>query len=519
MNSFSVITPAVYWILIGFWGYILFFFFRQRRELGKTSYAVSLLLLVLSVDAFRSLFENAYFGAWHSARAGFLPEIIIEVLARPEWVIVPKLVNLVAAVLIVVILIRRFIPTVAEEQQRHSAQIEQLKAKVAEHTEIENLLRDSEMRNRALLEGSPVCNKIIDLDSRLVYMSQAGIDMLKIPDVNAHYGTVYPPDFYDESMRAPLTEHLDRAKAGETSSVECPLLSSEGEEVWLHTTFVPVCNDNQKVEYVIATSVDITERKLAEVEAHEARADAEEANRSKSEFLANMSHDLRTPLNAIIGFTEMMEKETFGPLGHARYEGYAKDIHNSGNLLVSLINDILDISKIEAGKYELNEESLDVAAAIESSVRMISTLVTAGNISLKTKIDLHQANLRGDERSIVQVLNNLLSNAVKFTPPPGDITIAATLENGSICISVTDTGIGMSAMDIDRVVQPFQRVDSNVSRAQEGTGLGLHLCQNFMRLHGGEIVLKSTVGEGTTATVIFPPERTVMSDKAFEAVN
>jgi len=168
MISFTLVTPVTYWVLIGLWGYILYFFFRQRQDIGRAGHAISILLSVLAVDAFRSLFESVYFGAWQSARAGFLPYEIFGFLGQPELVIIPKLFDLLVASLIVILLIKRFIPSIAEEQKRSSEQIAAFEFEVAEHKRTADLLRGSEMRNRALLEGSSVCNKIIDLDSRLV---------------------------------------------------------------------------------------------------------------------------------------------------------------------------------------------------------------------------------------------------------------------------------------------------------------------------------------------------------------
>lgn len=378
-----------------------------------------------------------------------------------------------------------------------------------DHARTTGSLRASEMTSRALLEGSPVCNKIIDMDSRLVYMSTAGIEMLKIPDIESRYGCVYPPDFYGEDMRAPLVEHLERAQAGEKTDVECPLTSTDGRLVWMQTTFVPVTGDDGKVAYVIASSVDITKRKQAEEEAMRALSEAERANQSKSAFLANMSHDLRTPLNAIIGFTQMMETQVFGPLGNARYEQYTKDILNSGNLLVSLINDILDISKIEAGKYELTEEPINIGDAVNDSIRMLSTIARTGQLSVMADIQSDLPSLLADQRSIMQILNNLLSNAIKFTPPKGEVTVAATCIDGAIEVSVTDSGIGMSAEDIDRVLQPFEQVGSNTTRPNDGTGLGLHLCQQLSELHAGNLVVESEINKGTCVTISFPDARTV----------
>jgi len=391
------------------------------------------------------------------------------------------------------------------DMKKHTAD---LKAELNEQAKSDAIIMNSESTSRALLEGSPVCNKIIDLDSRLLYMSSAGIKMLKIPDIRDHYGAIYPPEFYDVSVRAPLVQHLERAKAGETTDVECPLYSTEGDEVWLHTTFVPARNTQGKVEYVIASSVDISKRKMAELESNRAKSEAVRANKAKSEFLANMSHDLRTPLNAILGFTQMMESKTFGPLGDHRYEEYANDILNSGHFLTNLINDILDVSKIEAGKYVIDEEQLDVAALIDASIKMLSTMTNAKGLQVETTVAANLPSLLSDERAMTQILNNLLSNAAKFTPRGGTITVSATKDDGDITISVSDSGIGICEADTERVFAPFEQSNSMSLEAKDGTGLGLHLCQKLMRLHNGEITLQSELGKGTCVKLRFPKDRT-----------
>ena len=252
------------------------------------------------------------------------------------------------------------------------------------------------------------------------------------------------------------------------------------------------------------------ERLRTEKELIKAKESAEEANHVKSQFLANMSHDLRTPLNAIMGFASMMEGKIFGPMGDAHYESYATDIHNSGNLLISLIDDILDLSKIEAGKYTLNETPLDVAEIIQSSVKMVSKSVEAGELQLVTVIEPNLPKLIGDERAITQVLNNLLSNSIKFTPAKGNITVSVNMrESGDLGIQVNDTGFGMAQNEITKACEPFERVDSSHSRKQEGTGLGLFLCRNLMELHGGKMEIRSEVKKGTSVTIVFPPERII----------
>ncbi|WP_020594159.1 sensor histidine kinase [Kiloniella laminariae] len=239
-------------------------------------------------------------------------------------------------------------------------------------------------------------------------------------------------------------------------------------------------------------------------------AEALKANQAKSEFLAAMSHDLRTPLNAIIGFSDVMEKEIFGPLDNPRYKEYARDIHNSGNLLLSLINDVLDLSKIEARKYNLNDEFLDLGLLVQTSLRMLETEAVSKKQRLKVDLPPDFPRLRGDRKIVIQLLNNLLSNAIKFTGEGGEIVLRAFLDDyRCINIWVEDTGIGMTPEDLKQVLRPFEQVKSTQSRREEGTGLGLYICANFMKLFGGELQLSSKVGQGTIVALRFPEDRTL----------
>jgi PAS domain S-box-containing protein len=298
-------------------------------------------------------------------------------------------------------------------------------------------------------------------------------------------------------------------------TVEYRIHHRDGSQRWVWERGQAVYDPDGRVLHLDGCIFDISDRKQFESELRKAKDAAEAANEAKSQFLAHMSHELRTPLNAIIGFSEVMESEIFGPLGSRQYRDYAADIHRSGTHLLGVINDILDLSKIEAGHQDLHEEDCDIDDIVADALRLIADRAMTSGVELERQVQPNLPFLRADSRMVKQILLNLLSNAVKFTPAGGRIKLLADMQaNDGIRFTVSDTGIGIPPDQIRRVLEPFVQVEGTFSRRYAGTGLGLPLSKAFAERHGAALEIHSSLGAGTTITVSFPQERSVRKASA-----
>ncbi len=360
------------------------------------------------------------------------------------------------------------------------------------------------------------------LVNRPDYLAMAVVDSGNRPvglvnrvNLMTRYSQQYVPELFN---RRPITMLMDRKALivdaetgiddlGTQVALEHPQALFDGIIVTQGGQYMGICTGlalmRGKVELSHARGIEL----------QRAREEADRANRAKSDFLAQMSHELRTPLNAILGFSEIMQHEMFGPVGNARYRDYANDIHVSGAHLLSIINDILDLAKAEAGKQELQEDRMSVVETVTACVRLMGERATNAGVGLENNVPPDLPDLHADERKVKQVLLNLLSNAVKFTPPGGRIAVDARIDDdGTMQVEVSDTGIGMSVADIPKALAPFGQIDSRLARKYQGTGLGLPLVRALTDLHGATLNIVSAVGQGTTVVVTFPACRVLAAE-------
>jgi PAS domain S-box-containing protein len=316
-----------------------------------------------------------------------------------------------------------------------------------------------------------------------------------------------PLEAHDDALARRLTDLDARVLSGEIlpPSFEEEIVDRDGDFRDLLTT-KSLYRDGDGT-MVVTVSLDITARKRAELDLLAMKEQAETANRSKTEFLANMSHELRTPLNAIIGFSQVMASEMLGPIATTRYVGYARDILASAEHLLGIINDILDVSKLESGKLDLVEEIIDLPKAIADLIVLVEGKAKAADIKLTARQESGVPLLLGDPRKVKQIVLNLVTNAIKFSRPGGEVEIVLRNDAGAAQIAVSDRGIGMDRHEVELAMTRFGQVAEAWTREHSGTGLGLPLAIGLAELHGATLTMTSTKGVGTTVTVVFPLAR------------
>ena len=390
---------------------------------------------------------------------------------------------------------------------------------VEERRRAEKALGEAEKKYRTIVENA--AGGIYQLTPEGQYLSanpaMARILGLNSPDellrdvINAH-----------EQVYVDAREHMNFIRELENYGVaknwELRIRRNDGAVIWVNENARSVRDDENNILYYEGSIEDITQRKETELQLREAKIQSDLANRAKSEFLANMSHELRTPLNAIIGFSEIIKNQVFGPVGQKQYLEYAQDIFSSGKHLLKIINDILDVARIDAGERQLNEALVDMDKVTRTVLELLSPKIESNRMIVTNAITAETPKIIGEELAIKQMLTNIISNAVKFTPPGGRVTVASEIDNeGCLRVSVTDTGVGLDEAEIERALSHFGQVDASLHRSTAGTGLGLTLVNSLIQLHGGWFDLFSQKGIGTTATLIFPAGRVARAENAASA--
>ena len=342
---------------------------------------------------------------------------------------------------------------------------------------------------------------------RIVYANQALYRQMgfSAEEVIGRSPRIFQGTDTSQETRAQIREAMRR---GEPVNVEILNYTRDGQERWCDISIVPLLDEDEKVRFFAAIQRDTTERRQREQDLDRAKQQAEAASRAKGNFLAHMSHELRTPLNAILGFSEIINQEIFGPVGNNRYLSYAGDIHLSATHLLEIVNDVLDMSRIEAGRIDMAESEFELLDLLDDARRIVGSHAETGQVELVVECQA-AFRLYGDRRLLKQCLVNLLSNAVKFTAAGGRVIITALLlADGQFALIVNDTGVGIPSDKVLEAMEPYVTVDRRNGQAtRQGAGLGLPITKAFVELHGGALFINSEIGAGTSVFVTLPASR------------
>lgn len=365
--------------------------------------------------------------------------------------------------------------------------------------------RNIAARLEAIVDSQPDCVKIVSQDYKLMEMNLIGLEMIDAGPIDTVRGADLM-DVVDPEYHEVFKKSIDDAYAGKTTDVEFNITGLKGSKRRMSQHCAPIYNSDKPDEIIeaVAVSRDVTDQYEAYIALEEAKFLAERANAVKSSFLATMSHEFRTPLNAIIGFSEIIKDESFGELGNDKYKEYINDIYGSGRHLLELINEVLDISEIEADKRILSKEPTDVSELIDNCIGTLNVIAQRQGVDIKLEIEQGLPEIVVDRRSLKQILMNLISNAIKFSTEKSTVKVDVLKRDHHIVIKVKDEGIGIAEQHLKNITKPFFRGQEEAMITAPGTGLGLSIVKSLVDAHDGTLMFESQEYIGTTATVTLP---------------
>lgn len=360
-------------------------------------------------------------------------------------------------------------------------------------------------RLEAVVDSQPDCVKAVSADYRLQEMNLAGLEMIDADSIDQVRG-VSVLDIVDPEYHEIFKKSIDATYRGETTEIEFNITGIKGSKRRMSQRTAPIFNSDNpnEVMEIVAVTRDVTAQHDALTSLEEAKLMAEQANKVKSNFLATMSHEFRTPLNAILGFSEIIKSGSFGEMGNGKYQEYIEDIYNSGRHLLDLINDVLDISEIEADKRIFLKEKIDLEEVALHSLNTVNILAEKKQIMISVNIAANMPTIFADKRSLKQILINLLSNAIKFSHEGGVVMLRVREEDGFAKIIIQDEGIGIAKENLKNITEPFFRGQKHAEIAAPGTGLGLSIVKSLLDAHGAVMNIESTKNEGTTVHLQIP---------------
>ena len=503
-SLFKYATPVLYWLLIIIWGYIFVFYFKKVTNKNKNNKLLNLLLIILTIDAFRTLLESAYFGTWYTSLSGLIPIKVFNYLAQPQIVFYPKILNLLVAILILVMIIKKWLPSELKEKEKIKLLINEQVAELSSLNKNLALAKEKAEQNEQYLFN--IVNNIADPvfvkdeKSRLLLVNDAFCEMFKLSRdeiLDKTLAEEVSPKERESFLKIDTQVLLD----GIENINEESLTLGNNEPLIVSTRKKRFISDNGS-KFLIGVIHDITQLKEAQKDLKKAKEKAEKSDMLKSAFLANMSHEIRTPMNGILGFSELLKNQE---LTGDKQQQYIGVIEKSGERMLKIINDIIDISKIESGLMELHLEEFDINELSDYLYSFFKPEAVAKGLEFiyKRKLDSKAIIVKTDKAKLLAILTNLLKNAIKFTNT-GSIEFGWESKGAFHQFFVKDTGIGIKGSQQKLIFKRFRQADLENKMALQGAGLGLSISKAFVKMLDGKIRVKSEEGKGATFYVSIP---------------